>query len=186
LTVLQEKQGGYNEWNPVVATLYLYAYLFTGKKKYLKAVEEGVAKNNETRPQLRIFQIYLLSLLYHITENPIYKNQLNSLIDNIRKFQLPNGAVRTFFHDEKKTRELYGLSEVDVIHKDSEPIVDQLYVNSLLALCLYMAYKTTGDKAHKNFFHRVMDFLAAIQIKSKDKRLNGAWMRAYDYEYQDY
>ena len=105
---------------------------------------------------------------------------------HIRKFQISCGAVKTFFHDEKKTRELYGLSEVDVIHKDSDSITDQLYVNGILTLCLHTAYKATGNKEYRDFFHQIMDFLAGIQIKSKDKRLNGAWMRAFDYKNWEY
>ena len=75
---------------------------------------------------------------------------------------------------------------MDVTHKATDPVVDQLYVNAPLAFCLYTAYKVTGEKMYKDFFHQIMDFLVRIQIRSKDKKLNGAWMRAFDYKNWDY
>ena len=35
-------------------------------------------------------------------------------------------------------------------------------------------------------WERLLDFMARIQIRSKDKRLDGAWMRGYDLKNRDY
>lgn len=177
----QKAKGNYRDYlvNSDAGILYLYAYQATGEKKYLAAVEESFTVQSPS-------DIFLISFLYRLTNNNIYLRRLEQAITALKKTRLPAGCFLPAAHQLHKTNALYGLSEVDVRHNLSEPITDQLYCNAKAALNLYSAYRVTGNNKYKEIFCRLMDFLTAIQIKSPDKRLDGAWMRAFDCRAWDY
>ncbi len=171
--------------NPFVPSMYIHAYHFTKNRVYLNRAEK-ISVRLTTSAEMNILHIYKLSLLFYITGKEKYRQSLDDHIKYVKKFQTDCGGVKNPYPNVKKARELYGISEVDVTHKTSDTVVDQLYVNAPLVFSLYTAYKATGTKMYKDFFLQVMDFLVRIQIQSKDKRLNGAWMRAFDYGNWDY
>jgi len=64
----------------------------------------------------------------------------------------------------------------------NEPLTDQLYQTSWDALSAWAAYKATGDAVCRDAFEGIADYLVAIQCADPDPRLDGCWMRGFDFE----
>ena len=181
----QDKKGNYRNYlvNPDAGILYLYAYQATGEKKYLAAVEESFSSRSHA-------DLFLISFLYALTGKSGYRQHLDRAVAALKKTQVPAGCLISSNGEHARrnrhTNLHYGLSEVDVRHNTLEPITDQLYLNAKEVLNLYSAYRVTRDKKYREMFFRLMDFLVAIQLHSSDKRLDGAWMRAFDCRNWDY
>ncbi|MDD3927987.1 MAG: hypothetical protein PHT33_15190, partial [bacterium] len=190
LEVFLEDHDCINTPHCYVPILYLHAYKAGGESKYLERAESGSVacgqRCGEACHHSDIFAIYLLAALYKITGKEEYRARLNATVRKVKKYQLPCGAVRNFLNNEKHTRERYGLLEVGVMHRMKDNIADLLYINAPLVYSMYTAYKLTGDEEYGDIFRGIMDFMVRIQIESSDKRLNGAWMRAFDYDRWDY
>jgi len=178
--------------NLFVPTMYVYAYKNTGDAKYLRRAEQYID------PFLKktvsdAAHLNLVSLLHAVTGKDEYRDKIDSIMRNVKKTLPP---YRMSEYSEymrmrkgsriKRTNSLYGIGEVDARHNTKDPIVDQLYMTSRMAMYIYTAYEATGNEEYLQCFYRQMDFLARIQIRSTDKRLNGAWMRSFDYENWDY
>lgn len=67
-----------------------------------------------------------------------------------------------------------------------EPLTDQLYQTSWDALAAWAAYKAIGDPACREAFEGIADYLVAIQCADPDPRLDGCWMRGFDFEAWEY
>ncbi|MBN2300966.1 MAG: hypothetical protein JXN60_00485 [Lentisphaerae bacterium] len=167
-----------------VPAFYAYAAGATGDKKYLKIAKRMTEKLILTIKSDPYFFRSLVTL-YGVTKEPFYKSAMSEMLNTLDARQLSCGAIKSL-PNEKHTRTGYGLAEVGVMHRASDPVVDQLYENAAWAYALCMAHEITGEESYLKVFHKLMDFLARIQIVSSDPRLNGAWMRAFDYEYWDY
>ncbi len=66
-----------------------------------------------------------------------------------------------------------------------EPLSDQLYSSSWLMLWAWEAYKA-GCPDARQLVERVGDYLARIQFASPDARLDGCWMRGFDFDNWEY
>lgn len=67
-----------------------------------------------------------------------------------------------------------------------DPITEQLYVTGYLLTSAWWAYSVTGDELYLDAFHTIGDYLVRIQMQSDDPRIDGAWMRAFDFEHWEY
>lgn len=174
-----------------VPVMYVYAYKGTGDEKYLKRAEQ--CTRLLLKKKISDHHLELFSLLYQATGKEEYKEKIDAIMENVKKILPPYRMSESSEYmrkqkgvELKKTNKLYGVAEVDIKHSSKDPIVDQLYTTSSLVMFIYAAYKATGNKEYLECFYRQMDFLARIQIHSRDKRFNGAWMRAFDYKNWDY
>ena len=64
--------------------------------------------------------------------------------------------------------------------------MDQLYSTGFASMNFWIAYKATGNRQYLEDFFRVTDYLVRIQIESADPRLDGGWMRGFDYGLWEY
>lgn len=64
-----------------------------------------------------------------------------------------------------------------------EPLTDQLYLTSWQFLGAYGAWRATGDEACRRACEAIGDYLVRIQCQDRDPRLNGCWMRGFDFEH---
>lgn len=67
-----------------------------------------------------------------------------------------------------------------------EPLTDQLYQTSWDALAAWAAFKATGEPACREAFEGIADYLVAIQCADPDPRIDGCWMRGFDFESWEY
>ncbi|MHA1371406.1 MAG: hypothetical protein ACTSRA_17035, partial [Promethearchaeota archaeon] len=120
-----------------------------------------------------------------------YKNHLKLVVSIFGWIQDACGAIperdltqgKKFKEDKN---EKYGTGEVSVYTKNTDTITDQLYSTSFLAVALYFAWKTGECPEEWNILIKLLDYLCAIQCKSSNPQLDGAWMRGFDYEKQEY
>lgn len=68
----------------------------------------------------------------------------------------------------------------------AEPITDQLYTASYALRDAWWAYAVTRDPFYLDAFHAIGDYLARIQYRSDDQRIDGAWMRGFDFQHWEY
>jgi len=128
----------------------------------------------------------MYSLLFQITGRAFFKDKIRKRVERFEPLRTECGGVRNILYNEAKARDFYGIREIDVTHKPTDKIVDILYVNAPFVMCLYAAWKATGEEYYLDFFHEVMDFICSVQITSPNPKLHGAWMRGYDYLHNDY
>ena len=173
---------------PFVPALYVRAFQVLKDEKYLaRAIElEKVFVDHPSSVQMNVFPIYMYSQLFRATGNEKYACELDRRVDKLKSYQFPCGAFKHLKPNGFKTNRYYGLGEMDIIHKPNDEIAEILYVNGPAAWSLSQAYDATGREDYLACHLRQLDFLVRIQIKDRDKRLNGAWMRSYDLRNHDW
>jgi len=57
---------------------------------------------------------------------------------------------------------------------------------SFPAMNFWIAYKATGDTFYRENFSRIADYLVRFQMDSKDRTIDGGWMRGFDYSLWEY
>ena len=184
----------YKEWtqypirNPFVPMLLAYGGKFLNDQKYLDRAEELLHPytDNPRSAQMQIFPIAMYSFIYQATGKNEYLEELYRRTEHLCSFQGAEGAFRHIFPHPEVIRKSYGIGEMDIIHKPDDPIAEILYVNGPAAYALFEAYQATGEQKFFAAWEKLLDFMARIQIKSSDRRLNGAWMRGYDLKNRDY
>jgi len=67
-----------------------------------------------------------------------------------------------------------------------EPLTDQIYSTPWLFRHALRAWKASGDERCKSMCELVGDYLARIQFRHSDTRLDGCWMRGFDLESWEY
>ena len=174
--------------NPFVPMLLAYAGNFLNKPEYLQRAEELLHPyiDHPRSAQMQIFPIAMYSFIYRATNKAEYADELYRRCEKLCSFQGPEGAFRHIFPHPEIIRRSYGIGEMDVIHRPNDRIAEILYVNGPAAYALYEAWQATGEQKFFAAWEKLLDFMARIQIKSSDRRLNGAWMRGYDLKNRDY
>ena len=174
--------------NPFVPTMYAIYGHFSGKPDFINRAEEFAENfvDHPTSAQTNVFPILMYAILFQLTGKSFYKDELRRRVECFEALKTKCGGVRNILYNETKARNYYGILEVDVTQKTTDEIVDILYNNGPFVISVYAAWKATGDEYYLDFFHEVMDFLCAVQITDTDPKLRGAWMRGYDYRYNDY
>jgi len=79
------------------------------------------------------------------------------------------------------------LNDCSIGTEPGEPLTDQLYSVPHELLMAWQAYRATKDDRCLQAFHRIGDYLVRIQHRGTDPRLDGAWMRGFDFqEWEEY
>ncbi len=174
--------------NPFVPAMYAVYGHFSGNSDFIRRAEEFAENyvDHPTSAQTNVFPILMYAILFQLTAKSVYETEIRRRVERFEKLKTNCGGVRNILYNETKARNYYGILEVDVTHKPTDEIVDILYVNGPFVISVYTAWKATGDKYYLDFFHDVMDFLCAVQLTCPNTKLRGAWMRGYDYRYNDY
>ena len=112
--------------------------------------------------------------------------RLKELLDYYETLQEPCGGFR-----EDDVFERTNVVEAAVASgKKQDHIGDQLYCNNYLFASLGLLRRGKFPQAEaeriERLYQGVRRYLLHIQIKSDDKRFNGAWMRAFDMDLRDY
>lgn len=82
-----------------------------------------------------------------------------------------------------KSNAEYGTGEAPLNQNNDDPVSDLLYTSNFALLGLHEAAAATGNETIRAVADKLADFLVRQQAKSSDRpELDGAWMRAFDYE----
>jgi hypothetical protein len=109
--------------------------------------------------------------------------ELGRLLDYYEAHQEPCGGIREddLFARRSAPQEA-GVAQGGGVDR----IADQLYCTDYVFAALSVLRGKTDDPRVEKMYRALKSFLLDIQIVSRDKRFDGAWMRAFDMEYGEY
>jgi len=182
---------------------YLWLYDKTGDRRLLERTRtalsicmDGYPDNFEWTNTMRSRVILPLAWLVRVDDQPQHRAWLKRMVEDVRKYQEPCGAIREMLGslDLRRTNYLpprsnaeYGTKEGPVIQQDGDPATDMLYGCNFLLFSLHEACAATGDPEYRAMQDKLADFLVRIQIASEaHPELDGGWFRAFDYRKWDY
>ena len=184
--------------------VYLWMYELTGLEELLIKAESAIGKIMERFPdQLRwqnsltgeIARMLLpLSFLMRVNPTDRHRRWLYRAVDALLAYQAPCGAIRDAFgnlsqgrYPPPQSNESYGTEEASLIQQNGDPATDLLYTTNWAFIGLWEASIALKDERIRAAYERLKDFLLRIQIRSERyPGLDGAWMRAFDYEKWEY
>ena len=183
---------------------FLWAHALTGDEELLSLPRHAIAMTMEVYPDgwkwtngiaQEIARMLLpLSFLVRVDDRPQHREWLQRMADELLALMQPCGAIREDLGDltkgsygPPKTNESYGTSEATLIQENGDPACDLLYTTNYAFIGLHEAAATTGDARLREAADRLAGFLCRIQVRSTAQPyLDGAWMRAFDYELWEY
>jgi hypothetical protein len=116
----------------------------------------------------------------HYSHDPALQERLISLCrDSLKHPDVQNvGLVRVAGGDYQ----LAFVGDCGIATGSDEPLTDQLYATPWRFLETYCAWRATGDEACRKACEAVGDYLVRIQCHHPDPRLDGCWVRGFDFE----
>lgn len=183
---------------------YLWLYNKTGFKPLLDKAKSGIRITMEAYPdkwswtngiqQERARMILPLAWLVRVEDTAEHRRWLDTVVRKLLENQMECGAIREelggegtgMFGGAKSNRD-YGVTEAPLIAENGDPVSDMLYTSNFAFFALNEAAHATDNPDYKQAVDKLSDFLIRIQVKSDDHLdLDGAWLRAFDYNRWDY
>ncbi len=182
---------------------YLWLYDKTGHAALLEKTKKAIKITMDGYPSKwlwgssmqtqRARMILPLAWLVRIENTEQHRLWLDQMINEMLKFQLPNGAIREEIgvgkghFRELKTNDDYGTDEASLIFQNGDPVAEMLYTCNFALFSLNEAMHATGNERYRKAASRLSDFLTRVQVSSKiHPDLDGAWFRAFDYNRWEY
>lgn len=183
---------------------YLWLYNKTGFKPLLDKAKSGIRITMEAYPdkwswtngiqQERARMILPLAWLVQVEDTAEHRQWLDAVVRKLLENQMECGAIREELGAEgtgqfggAKSNRDYGITEAPLIAVNGDPVSDMLYTSNFAFFALNEAAHATGNADYKKAVDKLSDFLIRIQVKSDNHLdLDGAWLRAFDYNRWDY
>lgn len=183
--------------------VYLRAFALTGYEPFYERSHAAIATMMAEYPawypiangiQLQKARMVLpLAWLVRARDTPEHRAWLHRVVDDLLAKQQPCGAIQeeicapgwmcTDTTNTPLSNAAYGTSEAPLQQTNSDPVTDALYTVNFAAVGLHEAAAATGNATIADASRRLLEYLARIQQRSDTHpELNGAWMRAFDYE----
>ena len=184
----ENPSGHYNGW-------YLAALLLCGmllnEDSYIAAGKQGLEsimqvypwtarEHSQTQELCRL--ILPLSLLYTCTQSSLHRQWLEQVADDLCRMEKSNGAFVEYDEGYTASCSRAESGECSVFSHNGDPVCDFLYSMNWLPVSLASAWYATKDSRYLDLYRRNTEFIASVQIKSPDAKLDGAWARAVDTE----
>ncbi len=182
---------------------FLWAYQMTGYERFLSRTLTAIRMTMEAYPDWRwtngitqeIARMLLpLSILVRIRDTQQHRDWLKTITDALLENITPCGAIRERMgpikmglYPSPRSNDDYGKTEAALIQQNGDPAADLLYTVNYAFIGLHEAYKTTNDDVLGKAEDKLAEFLCRVQAESdKMKFLDGAWIRAFDFEKWEY
>ena len=183
---------------------FLWAYALTGYEGFLGGTKNAIRMTMEAYPHKwhwtnglsqEIARMLLpLAFLVRIEDTPEHRDWLQLMCDEMLSRMEPCGAIRETLgppenakYPPPRSNESYGTNEASLIQEEGDPVCDLLYTADFAFLGLHEAAAVIGDARIKEAEDRLAHFLCRLQVRSVEHPyLDGAWMRAFDYELWEY
>lgn len=179
---------------------YLWAYGVTGHLEYLERAKSGLTimmaafptgwRRNDTTERARM--LLPLAWLIRVEDTPTHREWLTVVTEDLVRDMPECGAIPERElggpgHFQKaRSNEEYGVSESPLIQHTGDPASDQLYTTGFAIIGLHEAARATGEQRFAELADRLAGYLVRIQTRSDNPRLDGTWLRAFDYRRWDY
>lgn len=190
----EEREIASVHYTGYVLATYLLAYFYYKEKKYLEIAKTGLDKllsiypntlreQSQTQEEARL----ILPLALMVIVDKSYEEKLDLVIQDIRKRYHQRGCYLEWDEGYQAVmRNTDGTGECSLLSKNGDNVVDLLYSNNWLPLNFFVAFLATENKDYKDYYDEICKFMAEIQINSSNSTVNGAWMRGYDPELDEY
>ncbi|MFR5863731.1 MAG: hypothetical protein ACI3ZE_03500 [Candidatus Woodwardiibium sp.] len=178
-------------YNGYYLAALLLAYKVLGDERYRDTAVRGLEtimahfpntarEHSETQELCRL--ILPLSYLYWVTGEEKHRTWLYAVTRSLLEKQHSSGAFIEWDTGYNACCAGAKDGESSVLAANGDPVADMLYSMNWLPFSLMQAYFITHDDMFLILWRRVCGFLASIQLCSRDKRIDGAWPRAFDVE----
>lgn len=183
---------------------YLWLYDKTGYEPLLDKSKTAIANIMAAYPdnwqwtngiqQERARMVLPLAWLVRVDDTPEHRQWLDMVVSKLLENQDACGAIREelggdglgMFGKATSNRD-YGVREAPLISKNGDPVADMLYTCNFAFFALNEALHATGEPRYREAVDRLGDFLVKVQAESETHTdIDGAWMRAFDYNRWDY
>lgn len=183
---------------------YLWLYDKTGYKPLLDKARTAIEMTMAAYPdewkwtngiqQERARMILPLAWLVRVDDTPQHRQWLDMVVSRLLENQDACGAIREELggdafgmYGKASSNRDYGVREAPLIGKNGDPVADMLYTCNFAFFALNEASHATGESRYKEAVDKLGDFLVRIQAKGDNHPdIDGAWMRAFDYNRWDY
>lgn len=135
-----------------------------------------------------------LAWLVRVEDTPQHRQWLDFVVQKLLSDMDESGAIQERLgikglgrYDRIASNKEYGTKEAPLISENGDPVADMLYTCNFALFALQEAAAATGNPDYNTATKRLADFLVRIQINSqKHPDLNGAWVRAFDFNQWEY
>ena len=176
-------------YNAYYHAALLLAYRAGAPAHFLEVAKKGLTSIMERYPNTRretseteeyCRLIFPLAALYEATGDPKHYEWLCRVTDDLEKFRHPSGGYAEWDTDYRAACARNNTGECALLADNGDPVCDLLYSNNWLPFGFAYAYLVTGEKRFYDLWTGIATFLLSCQIHSEDKKLDGAWTRAFD------
>lgn len=183
-------------YNSYYHAMLLLAYKLIGKREYLDYGLKGLdtlldiypdtlREQSQTQEEARL--IFPLSIAYWISSNVKYKKALDQVFEDLISRKNENGCFVEWDTGYKAVmRHTKGDGECSLLAHNGDKVADLLYTNNWLPVGFVFAYIATNDPKYLEEANSIVEFMLRTQIHSKNKTIDGVWMRAFDSKLFEY
>ena len=192
---VEYKSPHYDGWT---FAAILYGAYILGDNPMQELIQKGIDGYMKKFPKIPLehsvgddFSKLLVAavFLYQCTKKEVHLDYVHQILNFFKGIQDPisgafperdplNRHART-----EKGNSKYGKGESAIYTQETDSLTDQLYSAGFLAWAFYLAHKTGKCPQAEVMLLRLLDYLCAIQLKSQNPQLNGAWTRGFDYKF---
>jgi hypothetical protein len=169
----------------------LFAYKMTGVEEFkttgIKGLETLMSyypatarEHSETQELCRL--ILPLSMLYWVTRDQKHKDWLYKVVSDLQKYRHYSNGYLEWDTGYIATCSRKKNGECLVLSSNGDPVTDMLYSNNWLPVGFIQAYFVTRDEYFIHLWEQLAEFLISTQITSKNRMIEGAWVRGVDVE----
>lgn len=152
-----------------------------GLETIMSVYPNTIREHSETQELCRL--ILPLSWLYWITKEEKHKGYLYQVVEDLQKYKHSTGAYIEWDSGYQATRNGDNRDEESsLLSENGDPVVDLLYSLNWLPMSFMQAYFVTKDPYFITLWEEISSFMISCQIHSEDKKIHGAWARAFDVE----
>ncbi len=160
-----------------------------GRKDYIEVGERGLEsimtvypntsrEQSETEELCRL--VMPLSILWHVTQKPRHRDWLYRVVRDLQRFRHRSGAYLEWDSGYSAACSRKENAECSMLTQNGDPVVDLLYSQNWLPIGFFTAWQVTGDPWFYQLWKSTVTFLLDAQIRSDNRKINGAWARGLD------
>ena len=193
MEAIRSKPGGNPSahYNAYYHAALLLAFESGGRQEYYDTARKGLEtimaaypttmrEQSETQELCRL--VLPLACLYKAGGEEKHKDMLYRVTADLGRLRHPTGGYAEWDTGYKAHCSRREAGECSLLAENGDPVADLLYSVNWLPLGFAWAYYATGDGMFYTLWEDVARFLRLAQIQSEDRRLDGAWARAFDME----
>ena len=184
-------------------TMFALGWKLTRHRPFLELADKGIEHLMAAYPRIKWTNDYTaelakmlrpLSFLYRAAPGEKYLHWLEDacrwLLDFMEEcgaFRSSVGEVEDGLYPPPASNDEYGSREASIIQKNDDPCCDFLYTQPFALAGLHEAFIATGKAEYRTARDKAAELFVRTQIRSTAQpRLNGAWLRAFDYQKWEY